>query len=89
MRNVRFRTKRIKITNHAKRRMSERNITESLVITVIRNPEDVLYDTDTGREVLIDYNHGIAIICEELTDIVIVVTVVFSKNLKKVGGEKN
>ena len=62
--------------------MLERDIANHDVVAVVARPEDILYDTFTGREILVDYNRNVAVICEESADTIVVVTVLCSKNLK-------
>ena len=82
MKDNEFRGKEIKFTNHAEKRMLERDIANHDVVAVAARPEDILYDTFTGREILVDYSRNVAVICEESADMIVVVTVLYSKNLK-------
>jgi len=60
--------------------MLERDIANHDVVAVVARPEDILYDTFTGREILVDYNRNVAVICEESADTIVVVS--FDENGK-------
>lgn len=51
---------------------------------ILRNPDELLYDALTDRFVAVSWSHNTAVIYEKTNDDLIVVTVIYSSELKDV-----
>jgi uncharacterized protein (UPF0218 family) len=78
----------IVFTDHAKNKLSKGlgklGITEHVVVKILGKPDELLYDALMDRFVAISWKHNIAIIFEKTNDDLIVVTVIYSSELKDI-----
>jgi len=78
----------IVFTDHAKdkllREIRKLGITEQVVMEILRNPDELLYDALRNRFVAIGWSHNAAVIYEKIGDDLMVVTVIYSSELKDV-----
>lgn len=75
-------------TDHAKdkllKELSKLGITERTVTEIIRDPDELLYDSLTNRFVAISWSRNTAVIHGKSNGDFIVVTVIYSSELKEV-----
>ncbi|MDI6904477.1 MAG: hypothetical protein QMD13_03150 [Candidatus Bathyarchaeia archaeon] len=75
-------------TDHAKdkllKELSKLGITGRTVTEIIRNPDELLYDSLTNRFVAISWSRDIAVIHEKSNGDFIVITVIYSSELKDI-----
>ncbi|KPV65094.1 MAG: hypothetical protein AOA65_0473 [Candidatus Bathyarchaeota archaeon BA1] len=75
-------------TEHAKdkliREIRKLGITEQAVIAIVKNPDELLYDALTGRFVALSWSHSSAVIYEKTDGDLLVVTVIYSSELREV-----
>lgn len=75
-------------TDHAKdkllKELSKLGVTERTVTEIIRDPDELLYDSLTNRFVAIGWSRNTAVIHEKTNGDFIVVTVIYSSELKDV-----
>ena len=69
--------------NKLAKELSKLNITEELVKETIKEPDEVLYDTVTGRYVAIKMRHNLAVIYEKNGEDIFVITTIFISRLKE------
>ncbi|MFQ6064616.1 MAG: hypothetical protein ACE5L6_03990 [Candidatus Bathyarchaeia archaeon] len=73
-------------TDHAKdkllKELSRLGITESTVAEIVRDPDELLYDSLTNRFVAIGWSRNTAVVCEKTNGDFMVVTVIYSSELK-------
>lgn len=76
----------IVFTDHAKDKLSRElgklGITEHAVMKILRKPDEILYDALTNRFVAVSWTHDTAVIYEKANDDLIVITVIYSSELK-------
>jgi len=58
-------------------------ISEEDVIAVLREPEDLAYDTLTDRYIALNYAKKLAVVYEKENDRIIVVTAIYSSRLRE------
>lgn len=58
-------------------------MTERTVTDVINDPDELLYDSQTGRFVALSLNHSVAVVYEENNGDILVITVIYSSALKE------
>lgn len=79
-------------TDHAKNKilkeLSKLGITERTVTEIIRNPDELLYDSLTNRFVAVGWTRNTAVICEKSNSDFTVVTVIYSSELKDMVNRK-
>ena len=75
-------------THHAKdkllKEINKLGITERTVIEIIRKPDELLYDSLTNRFVAIGWSRNIVAIYEKTNDDSIVITVIYSSELRNI-----
>ena len=75
-------------TTHAKDKISEElqklGITKRVVIEILRKPDEMLYDSSADRFIALSWNHNVAVVYEKTDNNLIVVTVIYSSELKHV-----
>jgi len=75
-------------TDHAKdkllRELGKLGLTKHVIMEVLRNPDELLYDSLTDRFVALSWSHNTAIIHEKTNQNLIVITVIYSSELKDV-----
>jgi len=59
-------------------------ITERTVTKIVRNPDEMVYDALRSRFVAISWSHNVAVIYEKTDDDLLVVTVIYSSELKDI-----
>jgi len=78
----------IMFTNHAKDKISKETkklgITEQTIIKILKNPDELLYDALMDRFVALNWKYNTAVIYEKPADDIIVVTVIYSSELRDV-----
>ena len=78
----------IVFTDHAKdkllKEIGKLGITEQTVIEILRNPDERLYDAFRNRFVTVSWSHNVAVIYEKTDDVLVVVTVIYSSELKDI-----
>lgn len=78
----------IVFTDHAKdkllKEIGKLGITEQTVIEILRNPDETLYDAFRNRFVTVSWSHNAAVIYEKTDDVLVVVTVIYSSELKDI-----
>jgi len=76
----------IRLTKHAKNKIAVEllkfGVDELVVFNTIKNPDETLYDTKTGRYVAVNYEKKIAIIYEKNSEILII-TIIYSSIIDK------
>jgi len=77
----------IVFTDHAKdklyKELRKLGVTERTVTDVINDPDELLYDSQTGRFVALSLNHSVAVVYEENNGDILVITVIYSSALKE------
>jgi len=75
-------------TDHAKDKilneLKKLGVTERLITKILKNPDELLYDALRERFVAINWSHNTAVIYEKTKDNLIVVTVIYSSELKEI-----
>jgi len=78
----------IKFTDHAKEKilkeLQKLGITKQVIMKILRNPDELLYDTSAYRFVALSWSHNVAVIYEKAADNLVVITVIYSSELKHV-----
>jgi len=78
----------IVFTDHAKDKLltelGKLGVTEHVVKNNLRNPDELLYDALTDRYVAVNWSHNTAVIYEKTNDDLIVITVIYSSELKDI-----
>jgi len=77
----------IVFTNHAKDKLQKElkklGVTEETVMSVINDPDELLYDSQTGRFVALGPNRRVAAVYEKSDGDILVITVIYSSVLKE------
>jgi len=78
----------IVFTDHAKdkllRELGKLGLTKHVIMEVLRNPDELLYDSLTDRFVALSWSHNTAIIHEKTNQNLIVIIVIYSSELRDV-----
>jgi len=78
----------IVFTDHAKdkllKEIGKLGIKERTVTKIVRNPDEMVYDALRNRFVAISWSHNVAVIYEKTDDDLVVVTVIYSSELKDI-----
>jgi len=78
----------ITFTDHAKdkilKELQKLGITKQVVMKILRNPDELLYAASAYRFVALSWSHNVAVIYEKAADNLVVVTVIYSSELKHV-----
>jgi len=77
----------VKFTRHAKSKLkvlSRFGITEEIVIKVLSEADEILYDTLRDRLIAINYSLNIAIPFEEEDGDTLIITILYSSKLKDI-----
>ncbi len=81
------RTPQSRTQNHAMdkllKELNKLGVTKQTVTGIIRKPDALLYDSLTNRFVAIGWRHNTAVIYEKTDGAIIVVTVIYSSELKE------
>jgi len=64
--------------------LSRKGITEEMIRDVVRNPDEVLYDSATGRWIALKMNRRLAIVYERREEEIFIITVIYSSKLDEV-----
>lgn len=75
-------------TDHVKdkllREIGKLGITEHVITEILRTPDELLYDASRNRFVAVDWTRNVAVIYEKTDDDLLVITVIYSSELKDV-----
>jgi len=75
-------------TTHAKEKISEEleklGITKHVVMKILKRPDELLYDTFADRFIALNWNHNVAVVYEKTNNNLVVITVIYSSELKHV-----
>ncbi len=74
----------IEYTEHARRRLFERNISEQEVLETLEYPDKVLMDTWTNRLIAVSLDSGISVVYVQRHGRIVVVTVMRLRELNHV-----
>jgi hypothetical protein len=64
--------------------LSGKGITEELLKDAIRNPDEVLYDSATGRYIALRMERKLAVVYEKSGEEIFIITAIYSSNLDEV-----
>ncbi|MBD3206326.1 hypothetical protein GF319_08280 [Candidatus Bathyarchaeota archaeon] len=68
----------VSLTDHAAEKIEKElfkfSITQNVEISTVQRPDNILYDTQTGRFVALNWDKRIAVIYEENGDIILIIT---------------
>jgi len=75
-----------RFTRHAREKIRTElwrfGIDEGLVVSTIQNPDELLYDTHTGRYIAINYSEKIAVIYEENL-VILIITIIYCSTIDR------
>lgn len=75
-------------TDHVKDKLQKElgklGITKQMVIEILRSPDEMLYDALRNRFVVVSWSRKVAVIYEKTNDVLIVITVIYSSELKDI-----
>jgi len=78
----------IVFTDHARdklqKEMKKLGVTEKTIKQIVKKPDDLLYDALRNRFVAISWGHNLAVIHEKANHNLIVITVIYSTELKDI-----
>lgn len=78
----------ILFTDHAKdkllKELHKLGVTEKTVTETIKSPDELLYDSQTGRYIAVSWSHKIAVVYEKSDGDFLVITVIYSSVLKEI-----
>ena len=63
--------------------MEERGVTREDVYEVLGEPDELLFDTETGRLIAVKYGAGLCVVADTAEDTVKIVTVLVNSNLER------
>jgi DNA polymerase III delta subunit len=64
--------------------LSRKGITEEMIRNVVGNPDEVLYDSATGRWVALKMNRRLAVVYEAREEETFIITIIYSSKLDEV-----
>ena len=78
----------ISFTDHIKdkllRELSRLGVTEETVTETIKNPDDLLYDSQTDRYIAVSWSHKVAVVYEKRDSEFLVITVIYSSTVRSI-----
>ena len=78
----------ISFTDHIKdkllRELSRLGVTEETVTETIKNPDDLLYDSQTDRYIAVSWSYKVAVVYEKRDSEFLVITVIYSSTVRSI-----
>jgi hypothetical protein len=77
---------RIRFTKHAELKLSTLShlgVTREKVIHALKEPDEMLYDTETDHLVAVKYENNLAVVFDYREDNIVVITVIYSAKLRR------